>query len=189
MLFSFIIFGYSQKKQLLVFVGEKIEFMKDTVVDTENIGPDDYIVVYKIVKLLSGKPEKDTVSCYTADEWETPPELTKYANALVFLAQLTDGYYCLYYFDVYRTKDNRWASPSYYCKEGYEYLYKERMDKPQRVPFENELSFDISKYSDEYIKKHYPSPYFEIRENRAIAVYGHYLDDLLKYAGRLGVAI
>jgi hypothetical protein len=40
--------------------------------------------------------------------------------------------------------------------------------------FEKELSFDIGTYSDEYIKKHYPSPYFEIKENRAIAVYGHY---------------
>jgi hypothetical protein len=87
------------------------------------------------------------------------------------------------YYDVYKTKDNRWASP--YAWLAY-YLCKFREDcvlpvKPQKILFEKEVSFDLSVYSDmEYIKRRYPSPYFDIKDNRAIAVYGHYLEDLLK---------
>jgi hypothetical protein len=182
LLLNFVIFGYSQKKQLLIFVGEKIEFMKDTVVDTENIGPEDYIVFYKIVKLLSGNPEKDTISCYTADEWHTPPELTTYENALVFLYKFEwpgeDHYRCLHDFDVYKTKDNQWAS--HYAWIEY-YNNRRNIDvKPQKILFEKELSFDLSVCRDDEIKRWYPAPYYEIKDNRAIAVYGHYLDDLLE---------
>jgi hypothetical protein len=170
--------------QLLVFVGEKIEFMKDTIVDTENIsfGGDDYIVTYKVVKLLCGNPEKDTISCYTADEWHTPPKLTNYEHALVFLYKYKWDwrvhYSCMHYFDVYKTKDNRWASPYAW----YEYAFKENVPpvKPQKILFEKELSFDLNGCSDDEIKKCYPSPYYEIKDNRAITVYGHYLDDLMK---------
>jgi hypothetical protein len=33
-------------------------------------------------------------------------------------------------------------------------------------------------YDDEYIKKHYPSPYYKIKKDKAIAVQGVYAEEL-----------
>jgi hypothetical protein len=186
-LFCFTTVGYSKSK-LLVFVGKKIEVSTDTSgnfsLSKDRIGPPLYLAVYQVLQLVRGNFEMDTVSFYISGGF-SPPEDTNYENALFFLCQTFDGYYCLDCVDVYKTEDSQWAGRYASEKYGVKIGFNEAVSvQPQRISFEKELSFDLSACSDEYIEDHYPSAYYCVEKNRAVALYGNYLDDLLKLKKR-----
>jgi hypothetical protein len=193
----FLIFGslvYSQKT--LIIIGEKISASIATVpisytpiFDTlTNVGFMDpsgkkidtfFIVkviahvnraVYKVLEVVKGDFKNDTVKFIFSDK----NHVSSSKNVLLFLSKTGNHSYVLKQqpVEVYITKDNRWACP--YTVE----IDKYSQIKFQKLKFKSKLVFDVSMYDDEYIKKHYPSPYYKIKKNKAFAVQGIYVDEL-----------
>jgi hypothetical protein len=50
--------------------------------------------------------------------------------------------------------------------------------KPEKIQFEDEISFDIAGLPKKRIKYLYPKPYYRIVGDKAIVVYGNYIQDL-----------
>jgi hypothetical protein len=193
----FIPVGYSQDT-ILTIIGEKVSastdmpvqqptLMVDTLVDVgfidhtgkkvdtmfmvKIIDPIDS-ATYKVLEVIRGDLKKDTIHFIFHDKHHVASS----NHVLLFLEKGDLGYILTRQpIEVYMTKDKRWASP-----------YITEMEKYPRMPFQKtgfnpELVFDISMYDDEYIKKHYPSPYYKIKKDKAIAVQGIYAKELLTW--------
>ncbi len=78
---------------------------------------------------------------------------------------------------LYRTKDGKWAGA--YAAYDYNHSYnKGTTIKPVKIEFSEPVTIDISSYKKESIKRWFPDPYFRIEGNKAVAVYGNYIDKL-----------
>ncbi|MDD4921009.1 MAG: hypothetical protein PHS30_00875 [Bacteroidales bacterium] len=181
-------------EDLLVFVGKKIAITKqgspsvsvDTFITKKDtvfilkIKFQKYKATYKIEKIYCGDYSSDTISFFTYSDEPIIPILSKYENIMLFLYKENDVYYHKkkLFFDVYQTKKGEWASD--YSYEDYNRPDSKTFTvKPEKIKFKNKLSYVISNYKEEYIKKHFPSPYYIIKKNKAIAVYGNYAPELV----------
>jgi hypothetical protein len=146
------------------FTGEKV----DTAVVVKFIDPR-YTAVYKITELISGDFDKDTI-CFAIRNGNL---LDSSNDVLLIFGKGKTGHFLKRPpIEVYPTKDNCWASPYITEMEPYPQL------KPRKTGFKPELVFDVGMYDDEYVKKHYPSPYYKIKKDKAIAVQGVYAEEL-----------
>jgi hypothetical protein len=193
------VFGQTRKDSLLVFIGEKIdvkyspeekkEFPVDTIIegnDTSYVRPvsvsmdSRYIARYKIIQLINGSYKQDTIEFFVFDHYGEPA-FSKYQTVLLFVSYHEGKLYHekYQYFDLYLTTDNRWASP--YSSRDYNHPFKENITvKPERISFKQEISFPVDKFSADDIKTWFPKPYYDIKNGKAIAIYGNYVDDLFK---------
>jgi hypothetical protein len=83
------------------------------------------------------------------------------------------------------TEKGKWAST--YPRLDY---YRSVKVQPEVIPFVNELIFfTVDECSpsvifeglpEHYIKRLFPQPYYRLEDDRAIAVYGYYVEDLFK---------
>ena len=167
---------------LIVIVGKKISISRSMEVDTVIVGKDTIllipfrsvqskpkiIAVYEILELLYGNCEKDSIKFLFHNK-----DLSTFLSSdnLLLCLQNTNGTHYLSGEPtvVYKTVDNRWGSP---C------LYKYPTLNPQKIDFVSDVFFDISSHDDNYIKKRYPSPCYEIKGNKAVAIFGVYAEDL-----------
>jgi hypothetical protein len=76
------------------------------------------------------------------------------------------------FFDIYKTKDGRWAS-SYKGEDA-------QNVKPVPVEFVEEVSYNIVGGKKKLIKSYYPEPYYRLTKEKAIAVFGNYVPELLQ---------
>ncbi|MBC7571150.1 MAG: hypothetical protein H7319_15635 [Spirosoma sp.] len=193
------VFGQTPKDSLLVFIGEKIEVKyspeekKESPVDTIIEGNDTsyvrhvsvsmdsrYIAKYKILQLINGSYKQDTIEFFVFDHYGEPA-FSKYQTVLLFVSYYNGKLYHekYQYFDLYLTTDNKWASP--YSSGDYNHPFKDKITvKPERIAFKEEISFPVDKYSSDDIKTWFPKPYYDIKNGKAIVIYGNYVDDLFK---------
>ncbi|MNE75070.1 hypothetical protein D3C80_1711950 [compost metagenome] len=77
------------------------------------------------------------------------------------------------------TENGKWASP--YSSRDYNHPFKDSITvKPEKIAFKEEISFSVSQLNKDVINAWYPPPYYEVKNEKAIAVYGNYVDDLFK---------
>lgn len=102
------------------------------------------------------------------------PYLFDYDNAVLFLVEQC-GKYKMFrdsFIPAYKTSDGLWAT--------HHNIYQREI-KSKPIQFQKEVAFTIEKDdNDAYIRKHYPSPYYRIQGNKAIAVYGYILTDIIE---------
>jgi hypothetical protein len=165
--------------KLFVFVGEKIDF---TPIPYEPGDFDEGIVAkYKILQHVYGYYDKDTIVFEAYDHYGTPT-FTEYKTVLLFVSEYEGKFYHeKYQYDpLFITKDGRWAGP---YSDDYYHSYNENTTvKPQRINFAEEVSFP-TKLKDDEGKEYsvtYPEPYFKIKGDKAIAVYGNYVKELFQ---------
>jgi hypothetical protein len=188
--------GQNLADSLLVFIGEKIEVKyspedknsyvdtliegNDTIINMQLVIDHKFIAKYKILKLVHGNFKRDTIEFTVYDHYGVPP-FFKYQTVLLFVS-FSNGrlYHEKYqYYDLYLTSKGEWAS--LYATRDYNHAYKKSITvKPEKIQFKNEISFPVSNMSEKEVKRCYPKPYFKIENDRAIAVYGNYVDDLFK---------
>jgi hypothetical protein len=167
-----------------VFIGKKIDVKYEKgpnycdVIFTHGFNGE-FKSEYKIEKNVYGNYQKDTINFAAIDDYGIP-DFSKYENVLLFV-----GEYCgqLYqekhqYFDLYKVKNGKWASPGNPYK--YEKNVKEKIIQAQKIKFDDSLWFDITKLSPNQIESEYPSAYYKITNNKAIPIRGTYVDDLVK---------
>ncbi|MBX2969990.1 MAG: hypothetical protein KF803_11515 [Cyclobacteriaceae bacterium] len=176
-------FGQSRKDSLFVFVGEIIE-VKDYPYEKED--PKDsiitihmdsrYLAKYKVLKSVYGTFTEDTIEFIVYDHYGKPA-FSKFKTVLLFVSNYKGQLYHekYQYFDVYITKDNRWASPG----DPYKFDDYHRKDlKPQKIEFKEKVSYDIGQLDKDRIKKSFPKEYFNIVRKKAYPLMGTYIEDL-----------
>lgn len=199
--------GQSRVDSMIIFIGQKIE-INDITPDPNveiNTKPDStwinrdtiyanrnpkfstvyldskYHVKYKIIDLVNGRFEGDTIEFIAYDHYGIPG-FSNYENVLLFVNRMESGelvHEKYQYADLYKARNGRWASPY----SSYDYSYPNVKDKfkPRKIQFEGKIEYEISPLINPIdINTYFPSPYYRRRENKAIAVYGHYLDELIK---------
>jgi hypothetical protein len=168
-----------QQNRLFVFVGEKIELKRLT----KNV--DDFNAAakakYKIVQRIYGNYEKDTIEFMAYDHYGRFG-FSDHRHVLLYVSEDSGNYYHekYQYDDVYMTKSGRWAGS--YSNE-YSHSYnKDTRVKPEKIEFLEELSYTVDPDIEKKVNPEYyfPQPYFQRKGNRAIAVYGNYVEELFQ---------
>ncbi|SEA03069.1 hypothetical protein SAMN05443667_101671 [Flavobacterium gillisiae] len=133
---------------------------------------------YKIEKNIYGNYQKDTINFAAIDEYGIP-NFSKYENVLLFVGEYCGQLYHLkyQYFDLYKVKNGKWASPGNPYK--YDKNVKEKIIQARKIKFDDSVWFDITKLTPNQIETEYPSEYYKITNNKAIPIRGTYVDDLV----------
>ncbi|GEN75630.1 hypothetical protein [Chryseobacterium hagamense] len=136
---------------------------------------------YKIKEQIYGNYPTDTIEFKAYDHYGAP-KFRLYDTVLLFVGEWCGKLYHEKYqfFDFYKTRDGRWASPGDpYKFHGYQ---KEKLVKAQAIEFEPSLRIDISNshsYSYKRPQK-YEEPYYRILGDKAVPLMGTYIEDLIK---------
>jgi hypothetical protein len=176
-----------KKNTLFAFVGEKIDVQPLPVAPGSMDGG--FRAKYKILLPVYGSYSGETIE-FTAYDHYGWPAFASFKNVLLFVSEYQGKYYHekYQYFDVYKTKDGRWASP--YKSEDYGHPFnKNTTIKPEVIEFAESVKYplhfkrqDGSEYTVSYL-----APYYVTKGDSAIAIYGNYVEDLfaLKKTGVL----
>lgn len=163
---------------LFVFVGEKIEL---TRLPQEPIALDAaFLAKYKVLDKVYGDYREDTIDFVVYDHYGEPP-FSKYKFVLLFVSLHEDKFYHekYQYFDLYKTKEGKWASP--YATGDYQHEDNQNtLVKPEKIEFADDVYYDVSTKKRMDIKEWYPAPYYQVARGKAKAVYGNYLPELFK---------
>lgn len=182
LIWSFISIGQSKRDSLLVFVGEKISVTKFRPEHSDSIVNDPAVKAkYKVIQMLHGCYSYDTIE-FEAYDHHGRFNFSKFNNVLLFVA-IENGklYHEKYmYTDVYKTKNGRWAG-SYQYSDYHHDLNKNTKLKPEPISFIEEVSYEIPLWVPiEDAIKGYPSPYFVLKDRKAIVIWGNYVEELFE---------
>lgn len=177
-------YGQINHDTLFVFVGQKLSIKKlkqspsnDSLIIIEG----KYKAKYEIIQSVYGNYQCKTIEFLAYDHFGTP-DFSKSKYALLFVYKSKGQLYQVpnQYFDVYKTKNGRWAS----CGDPYYFDEKYKKDltyeiKPVNLEFYRPVTFKIHPKSDSLkVNEVFPEPYFRIINNRAIGIMGTYVEDL-----------
>ena len=139
-----------------------------------------FIAKYKILQQVYGTFKSDTIEFLVFDHYGTPA-FSKYKHAMLFVSGYNGKLYHekYQYFDIYKTKNGRWAS-SYKVDDYHHIFNKNTKVKPELIDFVKQVSYDLKGRSKEDIEYLFPSPYFKIDGQKAIAVWGNYVEELFE---------
>lgn len=173
-----------KSNKLFVFVGEKIEVVpfEPETEEGEVLMDASFKAKYRVIQNVYGNYDKDVIEFEAYDHYGIPP-FSKYKNALLFVSEYEGKLYHekYQYFDVYKTKDNRWAS----CGDPYRFDgYHRKNIEVANLEFEEPLIFDLDEYKKDYrpdyVKDFFKFPYFKITGNKAECLKGVFVEDLFK---------
>ncbi len=140
-----------------------------------------YEALFKVDSILKGNYNNDIIKFAASDHYGRP-EFCKYQKVVLFLVKSCTGKYIqrkYQYYDCYKTKNNRWAVP-------YKTIDYSRIDttklkiKPVVIDFEKPVEYDVLGWNLEITKKRFPEPYYKIENNKAIAIYGNFIEEILE---------
>lgn len=164
-----------------IFIGQKIEVKYEEQPYYCNVIMMDsqFKATYKVLDNVYGKFPQDIISFFAFDHYGTP-KFSKYENVMLFVGEYCDKFYHTkyQYFDVYKTKNGKWATPGDPYK--YNRYVKEKIVKARKIKFNDDVVYDISNLTQKQVDKEYPKEYYKIIENKAIPIKGTYVSDLIK---------
>jgi len=178
-------FGQTPADSLIVFVGEKIYVNyspEENESSSVSVSLDNrYTAKYKILQLIHGSYKSDTIE-FIVFAHDGVPEFSNHQTVLLFVTKENGKIYHekYQYFKLYLTEKGKWASP--YSSADYNHPFKNSITvKPEKIAFIGDVSFPVDKYtSNNRYYKLYPEPFYEIKNGRATAIYGNYVEDLFK---------
>jgi hypothetical protein len=167
-----------QNNKLFVFVGQKISV--DALPYREGSMDGGFKAKYKILQKVFGNFSEDTIEFVAYDHYGIPP-FSQFDNVLLFVSADSGTYYHqkYMYYDVYLTKDGKWAGS--YAEKDYRHEYNKKTNvKPVIIDFAEEVSYPTKLITpdSQVVILHYPKPYFITIVDTVIAVYGNYVEDL-----------
>jgi hypothetical protein len=168
------------ENKLFAFVGEYVDIYEfDTQTSPDVIMLDlGYTAKYKVLKSIYGNYSGEFIEFNAYDHYGFP-EFAKFKVALLFVSEENGIIFHQKYqfFDVYKTKGNRWAT----CGNPYEFEDEIKPKALKSIEFSPSLEFDISRMSKKYYEEEYPLPIFRIIDtNTAICIKGVYADELFE---------
>jgi hypothetical protein len=167
-----------KNNSLFVFVGEKIEVTR--LPRQEGSFDSAFLAKYKVLDKYYGDYRGETIEFEVYDHYGDPA-FSKHNFALLFVSLYEGKFYHekYQYFDLYRTKDGKWASPYPAGDYGHEYN-RNTSTKPEKIEFAGDVYYDVSGLDRKAINEWYPVPYYRITGNKAKAIYGNYIPELFK---------
>jgi len=164
--------------KVYVFVGEKVEVkqFKPQVEKFELLMDEAFKAKYKIIQNVYGDYQGEFIEFEAFDHYGFPP-FAEYKNVLLFVSEHKGKLYHekYQYFDVYQTKDGRWAG----CGDPYESEDVHRKPvKTFKLEFNEPVTYDLSGFTVKQRREFYPPPFFRIEGKKAICLKGTYLDEL-----------
>ena len=176
-----------RNNKLFVFVGEKMD-VQSLPADPGSMDGG-FRAKYKILLPVYGSYSGETIE-FTAYDHYGWPAFASYKNVLLFISEYQGKYYHekYQYFDVYKTKNGRWASP--YKAEDYNHVYNTQTTiKPEVIEFAETVKYALHFKGPDgtEFKMSYPVPYYATKGDSAISIYGNYVEELfaLKKSGVL----
>lgn len=168
-----------QRNRLFVFVGEKIELKRMTKsVDDFNAAAK---AKYRIIQRIYGNYERDTIEFIAYDHYGRFG-FADYKHVLLYVSEDSGNYYHekYQYDDVYMTKSGRWAGS--YSDEYYHSYNENTAVKPEKIDFIEVVAYPVDTSIENQMKPGYylPVPYFKREGNKAVAVYGNYVEELFR---------
>lgn len=164
-----------------VFIGEKIDVKSEAQPYYCNILSMDnrYRANYKILENINGNYPQDKISFLAFDHYGTP-QFSKYKNVMLFVIEACGKLVHRKYqfFDVYKAKNGKWATPGDPYK--YDEFYKNKTVKAEKIEFDPNVFFDISGLTKTERNKIYPKKYYKIKGKKAIPIKGAYSENLLE---------
>lgn len=171
-----------KKPKLYVFIGKKIkvnEYVEQKKYCDIISMDSKFEAKYEIIESIYGDYPNKIIEFEGYEHGVMSKSFYDYKYVLLYV-----GDYCgtlthiKYQYDpLYKTKDGKWASPYNY------YEYRRLKDKnnitPEKIAFKKNLKFKIPQnayYKDSIFKE----PYYEIKNNNAIAKYGNYPKELFE---------
>ncbi len=163
---------------LFVFVGEKIDVKE--LPPNEGSWDGKYLGKYKILQRVYGNCNLDTIEFIAYDHYGEPA-FSRYKNVLLFVSEHKGKYYHEKYqfYDVYKTKDDRWAGSYPVSDLGYDNKRNGNISA-QKIDFTEDAFIALASVNKKEIGCWFPEPYYRIEKERAIVVYGNYTEDLFK---------
>jgi hypothetical protein len=180
---SLITSAQTKNDSLYVFVGKKIEIkgFKQKLDSNEIPFNASFKAKYQVIQNLYGNYNKDTIEFEAYDHYGIPA-FSHYDNVLLFVSNYNGRliHEKYQYFDVYKTTNGRWASS--YNAGDYNHVYNKNTTtvKPELINFTAEVSYKIKSRNKEEIEALFPAPYFKIENDKAIAVWGNYIEQLFE---------
>ena len=187
LLFSILLFIIAQpcmaeeNSKYFVFVGEKIS-LEPVPPKAGKIPFDErFLAKYRVLEPFRGTYKGTEIEFTVFDHYGTP-QFSKYKYVLLYV-ELYDGHYYhskYQYSPLYKTKSGKWAGP--YSTDDYQHEYnKHTTIRPEIIEFTEPVVIDIPSFlTANEAKASYPAPFYKIEGNKAIAVYGNYVDELFR---------
>lgn len=174
-----------QPSNFYIFVGERIskKYEKDPYycnVVTLDGGGMKY--KYRIIDEIYGHYPNDTIE-FKSYSHLGRPMIEYYDKVLLFVGEYCGKLYQEKYqfFDVYKTKDGRWASSGDPYK--FDRFLKEKNIKVQKIDFDPFLRINITPPKNEDYPERlqkYETPYYRLIGDKAVPMMGTYIEDLIK---------
>jgi len=169
----------SNPDSLFVFVGKQLRVKKIRInPQKDDIGFYNYYSVkYKVLQNIYGHYERNKIT-FEAYDHIGKPDFLHFKTVLLFVYKKNGKFYHIrfQYFDVYETKNGKWAAP------GDPYFFDDRYRtgnvRPEAIQFKKPLTFSVSKLDSTGINQVYPAPYFTIKAHKAVAIMGTYAESL-----------
>ncbi|MBX0292961.1 hypothetical protein K3G63_21135 [Hymenobacter sp. HSC-4F20] len=122
----------------------------------------------------------DTVVSFAAYDHYGWPGFSRHETVLLFVSRYCGDYIQekYQYYPLYRTTDGRWAAPV--DTDDLTHPMARKGPKPTKLTFASPVEVDVTKLDAEQRKEYYPAPYYRVEGQKAIAVYGNYVDELLQ---------
>lgn len=170
--------GQNLGDSLLVFIGTKIE-VKEMPVDPAAFDAV-FKATYQVLEIFCGDYNGYEITFTVYDHYGRP-DFENYDTVLLFVSRYKGKYYHEKYLfhPLYKAKDGQWASP-YRSRDNDRYDDRPPPVNPEKIGFADSLAFDITGRKRQWVKRIYPEPYYRISGNKAIAVYGNYLQDVFE---------
>lgn len=186
---SFQLVAYAQKAnpELYVFVGEKIELKRFSPEPVHKDSSTTIIIMdeafkakYRVLDWVYGDLKLDTIEFEAYDHYGTPG-FAEYSHVLLYLEK-KDGklYHSKYQYNpLYQTAKGKWAAPYSTIDYGHTYNMETEI-KPEKIEFARPVIFDLSKMDSARINMWFPEPYYRREANKAIVIYGNYVNQLFQ---------
>ncbi len=168
----------NKPSKVYAFVGEKVEVVEFKLQLKEGELPFDqaFKAKYKIIQNVYGDYQGEFIEFEAYDHYGYPP-FARFKNVLLFVSEYKGKLYHekYQYFDVYQTKDGRWAG----CGDPYQFEDVHRKPvKTFNLEFETPMTYDLSRFNAKQIKEFYPKTYFKVEGKKATCLKGAYIDEL-----------
>lgn len=170
---------------LYIFIGEKVSMNYEAdpyYCNVYSLDDGGIKSVYKIKEKIYGDYPKDTIEFKAYDHYGRPM-FGYYDTVLLFVSEYCGKLYQEKYqfFDLYKTKDGRWASPGDPYK--FDESQEDKTIKPQLIDFDPLIRIETMPPEDEQYPERfqeYKAPYYRLIGNKAFPLMGTYVDDLIK---------
>ncbi len=177
-MFSVTTANATENEKDFVFIGKKISLISVQPEDGKISLDSRFLAKYHIIEPFRGTFNGNEIEFTVFDHYGTPP-FSNYNYVLLYVV-LHDGeyYHSKYqYSPLYKTKSGKWAGA--YAAYDYNHSFnKDTKIRPEKIYFSEQVIIDISRYKQENIDKWFPEPFYKINGDKAIAVYGNYVEDL-----------